>query len=390
MSSSSTPTTSTLSITLAYYAAFVGLGLVVASLGPTLTELAENTNATLSQISYLFTARNMGYMLGSILAGQLYDRVQGHPVMGAALAMMVFCMLLVPLVSWFWLLLAVLLLLGTAQSTLDVGGNTLLVWVHRDKIGPFMNGLHFVFGIGAFLAPIIIAQAVLMTGGIKWGYWILALLMLPAVFWLWSLPSPINQQKEEKGEIEPLNKPLLFLIVLFFFFYVGTEVSFSGWVFTYALESGLADEETAAYLTSAFFGLFTVGRLLAIPIATRFAPRTILLTDLLGALLGLGILLAFSASTLALWAGSMIIGFSIASIFPTMLSFAERRMAITGRVTSSFFIGGSLGAMLFPLLIGQLFESWGPQIVMVTIGGTLLLAFGLTVLLVIYAPKERC
>jgi len=389
MTSSSTRTTSTLSITLAYYAAFVGLGLVVASLGPTLPGLAENTNTGLSQISYLFTARNFGYMLGSILAGQLYDRVQGHPVMGGALAAIVLFMALVPLVSWFWLLVGLLLLLGTAQGTLDVGGNTLLVWVHREKIGPFMNGLHFVFGIGAFLAPIIIAQAVFMTGGIRWAYWVLALLMSPAVFWLWSLPSPINQQKHEKSEIEPLNKPLLILILLFFFFYLGSEVSFSGWVFTYALESGLADEKMAAYLTSAFFGLFTVGRLLAIPIATRFAPRTILLMDLLGALVGVGILLAFPASTLALWVGAMITGFSVASIFPTMLSFAERQMTITGQITSSFFIGGSIGAMLFPLLIGQLFESWGPQIVMVTIGGTLLVALGLTVLLVIYAPSER-
>lgn len=389
MTSSSTRTTSALSITLAYYAAFVGLGLVVASLGPTLAELAENTNTGLSEISYLFTARNMGYMLGSILAGQLYDRVQGHPVMGGALAMMVFFMALMPLVSWFWLLLLVVLSLGTAQGTLDVGGNTLLVWVHREKIGPFMNGLHFVFGIGAFVSPIIIAQVVSMSDSITWAYWVLALLMLPAVLWLWSLPSPVNQEKEENLAIEPLNKPLLFVIVLFFFFYAGAEVSFGGWIFTYAVESGLADEKTGAYLTSAFFGLFTLGRLFAIPIATRFAPRTILLVDLLGALVGIGILLAFSASTLALWVGAMITGFSVASIFPTLLSFAERRMAITGQVTSSFFIGGSVGAMLFPLLIGQLFESWGPQIVMLTIGGGLLVALGLTVLLMLYAPSER-
>ena len=75
-------------------------------------------------------------------------------------------MALMPLVSWFWLLLLVVLSLGTAQGTLDVGGNTLLMWGHREKIGPFMNGLHFVFGIGAFLSPIIIAQVVSMSPGL--------------------------------------------------------------------------------------------------------------------------------------------------------------------------------------------------------------------------------
>ena len=48
--------------------------------------------------------------------------------------------------------------MGVAEGALDVGGNTLLIWVHRHKVGPFMNGLHFFFGAGAFLSPIIIAQ----------------------------------------------------------------------------------------------------------------------------------------------------------------------------------------------------------------------------------------
>ncbi len=60
-----------------------------------------------------------------------------------------------------------------------MGGNTLLVWVHREKVGPFMNALHFFLGVGAFLSPIMIAQVVLLSGGIRGAYWALALLMLP-------------------------------------------------------------------------------------------------------------------------------------------------------------------------------------------------------------------
>ena len=91
-------------------------------------------------------------------------------------------MLLIPVVPLLWLLAAVLLILGLGEGALDVGGNTLLVWGYREKVAPYMNALHFFFGVGAFISPIIVAQAIQATGDIMLAYWALAVLMLPA-FW---------------------------------------------------------------------------------------------------------------------------------------------------------------------------------------------------------------
>jgi len=44
--------------TAAYFAAFFVLGATIASLGPTLPYLAENTNATLASLGLLFTLRS--------------------------------------------------------------------------------------------------------------------------------------------------------------------------------------------------------------------------------------------------------------------------------------------------------------------------------------------
>lgn len=389
LSSFSTKSTSPLLQTFVYYAAFIALGATTASLGPTLPGLAENTGTALSQISFLFTARGLGYMIGSFVGGRLYDRTAGHPVMAGALVAMACLMALVPLLPLLWLLTGVLWLVGMAEGTLDVGGNTLLVWVHGDQVGPFMNGLHLAFGVGAFLSPIIIAQAVLMSGGIAWAYWVLALLMLPVGVGLWRVSSPTNQAVSEEGAVEQANNHLLVgLIAMFFFVYAGSEVSFGGWLFTYAMELGLADETMGAYLTSAFFGFFTLGRLLAIPIAARFTPRTILLTDLVGSVAGVALIFALSSSVVALWVGAALVGFAMASIFPTTLSFAERHLTITGKVTGWFFVGASIGGMSFPWIIGQLFESVGPPIVMFTILGALLAAMGLFALLMAYSRRE--
>jgi FHS family Na+ dependent glucose MFS transporter 1 len=381
--------------TMGYYAAFVALGLSSASLGPTLPGLAEHTQTHLNEISFLFMARSLGYLFGSLLGGRSYDRVPGHPVMATVLVIMAVMLTLAPLMSLLWLLTAVLLILGVAEGALDVGGNTLLVWTHRDKVGPFMNGLHFCFGAGAFLSPILIAQAVLMSGDITWAYWVLALLMLPTAVWLLrlsSLTAPAASKDESvrradhrsTGAHEHL---LVALIALFLLLYVGAESSFGGWVFTYAVALDLTSETVAAYLTSAFWGSLTLGRLLAIPIAVRFRPRSILLGGLVGCLAGVGIILLWPNSLTALWLGTLGLGLSMASLFPVSLSLAERYMTITGQVTGWFFVGASAGGMSLPWLIGQLFESVGPRVTMLAILADLVVAAGVFAVLVVTTQR---
>lgn len=374
--------------TLAYYAAFVALGLVAASLGPTLPDLARQTGTVLAEVSFLFTTRSTGYLIGSFIGGRLYDRLPGHRVMGGMLAVMVVCMFLVPLTPVIWLLAAILLALGLGEGAVDVGGNALIVWVHGRKVGPFMNALHFFFGFGAFLSPIIIAQLVLRSGGITAAYWALGLLVVPVVFWLFRLRSPTHHEAAAySGGQKEINYVLTGLVALFMLLYVGAEVSFGGWIFTYAVTLGLTSATAAAYLTSVFWGSLTVGRLLAIPIAMRFRPRTILLVDLLGCIASVGLILLLPGSAAAVWVGAAGLGLFMASIFPTTIIWAGRRMTLSGAITSWFLIGSSLGAMTFPLLIGQLFESQGPQVVMVVIEGVLLAATGLFVGLMLYAGR---
>jgi FHS family Na+ dependent glucose MFS transporter 1 len=254
-----------------------------------------------------------------------------------------------------------------------------------------MNGLHFFFGAGAFLAPIIVAQAVLFSGDITWAYWILAALMIPAAIWLFRLPSPTpngSAQRDQASGGQRVDGLLVGLIGLFFFLYVGAEVGFGGWVYTYAVALDLGSEATAAYLTSSFWGALTLGRLLAIPVAARLEPRTILLGDLVGCLLSVGFILWWADSLTATWLGAVGLGFFMASIFPTTLSLAERRMAITGQVNGWFFVGASTGGMTLPWLIGQLFESIGPRITMVAIMTNLMLAVGVYFAMVLHAAPR--
>lgn len=358
--------------TIGYYAGFLCIGLAAAVLGPTLPGLAENTHTQLSQIGILFTARSVGFLLGALAGGRIYDRLPGHPVLAVGLLGMALTMALTPTISLLWVLVLVILLLGLAESMLDVGTNTMLPWLHHENVAPYMNALHFFFGLGALLSPIVVAQAVLLSGDITWAYWLLALIMLPVAVWILPQRSP---RPVAKTAVSPTGRPnyvLVVLITVFFFLYVGAETSFGGWIYTYAVNTGLATITAAAYLTSTFWGSLTVGRLLSVPLANRLRPRRILAIGILGSLISMGFLLLWDSSARVLWLGAIGLGFSMAPIFPTTLSLAERNMPVTGKTTGWFFAGASIGGMTLPWLVGQLFGAAGPYAAMAAIGAGVL------------------
>lgn len=374
--------------TLTYYGAFVALGLTTASLGPTLLGLSSQTGSQLSQISFLFTARAFGYMLGSFVGGRLYDRLPAHRTMAAAVLGISALLALVPTIPILWLLTGVLLAVGFMEAVVDVGANTLIVWVHRERVGPYMNGLHSFFAIGGFLSPLLVAQAILITGNFGWSYWMLALVLLPVALRLFPLPNPQPiVAHEHHASVRP-DVVLLTLVILVFIALSGTENSFAGWIFTYAVKKNLADQTTAAYLNAAFWGAFMFSRLASIPLAARLRPRMIILADLFFGLVGIAVIFLFPVSQVALWLGTILFGLGIASAFPTMLTFAGRHMTITGSATGWFFVGASIGSMSMPWLIGQLFETVSPASVLWVIGSALVMAMVVFGLILVYVKRK--
>jgi len=367
--------------TWGYYAAFIALGLSSSVVGPTLLNLSENTGSRLNEISIIFLIRSLGYLIGSVQGGRLFDRIPGNRMMVLLLVGMSASLFFVPLSTSLWLLAALMFITGTTEAGIDVGGNTLLVRVHGEKVAPFMSGLHFFFGLGAFLSPVIVAQMIGLGRGITPAYWILAALIFLPVLWLFRLPSPENQTAREEADTGRSDPLLVAMIAVFFFLYVGAEVGFGSWISTFAIAREAATPTAAAYLTSLFWGALTLGRLLSIPVSVRLRPGTILLVDLLGASAGLVIILSGSHLLPLLAAGTFLTGFSMASIFPTTMNLAERRIALPGRVTRWFFVGAGLGAMVLPWLIGQWFEPLGPQVfvwlILAAVAANLLLYTGI-------------
>jgi FHS family Na+ dependent glucose MFS transporter 1 len=375
-------------VTIGYYAAFIILGLLTSVMGPAIPDLANNTHSSLAELSRVLMAGSFGYLLGGFLGGRLYDRFRGHLILTGALFVSAAFVALIPLIPILGLLGVVLFILGFAEGTLDTGGNSLLTWLHGDKVGPFMNGLHFFFGVGAVLAPLVIAQIVAATGTVLVSFWIFAFAALPIVMYVSRLPSPVVTHQVHDNASGMLDWPLIALIAALFFVYVGAEVGYGNWIYTYTIKLGLAGEVTANYLTSAFWGSFTAGRLVGIPIASRHRPQTIMFVDLILCLSSIGVILIWPHTITALWIGTIGLGFGMASFFPSAMVMAGRLMHLSGRVTGFFLFGSGGGGMILPFLIGQMIEPVGPHSMMWIIFVDLAISVALLLALLAYRPKR--
>jgi FHS family Na+ dependent glucose MFS transporter 1 len=364
-----------MSSAVAYFGAFVALGMTMAALGPTLPGLAQQTRSTIAQISVLLSARSLGYLLGALLGGRLFDRLPGHAVLAGVLLLLAAALAAVPLIPMLWLLTCVVLVFGALAGMVEVGANALMQWSYRADAGPLLNALHFFFGVGAFLMPILVAQAALLSGDIAWAYWLCGLLILPVAVWLARLPSPPRQVSAAMPGAGPtVDYRLVGLVAVFFFLYAGIEHSFGDWIAAYSAALGLSSGAKAAYLASAFWASITVGRLVATALTTRLRSSALVTAGLAGSAVAVGIIVVWPASAAALWVGVVVLGLSLAPVVPCTLALVGECMAVTGLATGWFFVGLGAGGMTIPWLIGQFFEGVGPVALMVTMAVVLALA----------------
>jgi len=351
--------------TLAYYLLFIGLGFGLGIVGPALPSLAEQTGSTLGAIGSMFLVGSLGGMLGTAISGRILDRIsQRHLVLGISQLIITILLALTPLAGKLWILLLIVFINGLPLGMINTGANTLLMWTHREKAGPYVNGLHFFFGLGAFLAPTVYAQVLNLGGTYQHAYWVLAALTIPVVLFVMFLPgSPEHpHQHEDKAQARDNLRsvlPIILVAMFFLFFYVGSEITFGNWIYTYALTLNLADITNAAYLTSGFWLFFTIGRAISVPAAVRFKPAQILTVSFLGALGALTLVIVASQSITVLWIASAAVGFFMAPIWATGYNLAGQSIKLTATISSIIILGDSFGAVVLPWLTGLAIERFG-------------------------------
>jgi len=354
--------------TIALYLSFLAMAVFNVILGATLPNLAQNTSASIDQVSILFSALFLGYILGAFFSGAVFDRFHPLRILFIVILTGIGSLFIVPRLTALTPLNITFFLMGLCAGTLDLGANLSLLWCHGDKARPYLNGLHTVFGVGAFLTPLLIGRWLSGGASLQNAYWNLALLLLPISLFLLVLSRwPFNRNQSPSAQKSRLLSGKsgisvnLLLFALILTAVVGSGNSFSGWILTYTQNMFPAASEQAPYQAAALFWIVIAAtRTLTIPLTRRMQNRTILLIDLSGVLLAYTSLLVFANSFAYLWVGIAFSGIMIATVFPTILSYSSQLGEVKGSSTRWLYLGAGIGNVTLPWLVGRRFESFGP------------------------------
>jgi len=148
---------------LTYFCSFMCMGLVLAITGPSLLELGEQTHSSMTGVVYIFTARSIGFFLGTLLGGWAVDRWAnyGKTILCASNVLLLIFTFFVPITPYLAVLIMLCLVQGTILGVVDNVAQVLLLRLFNGDGGkegqPYMQALHAAFGIGGFIAPIIIS-----------------------------------------------------------------------------------------------------------------------------------------------------------------------------------------------------------------------------------------
>lgn len=210
------------------------------------------------------------------------------------------------------------------------------------------------------------------TMPVTWAYWISSLpLAITAVgFIAFVLIKACSlQDAQSQNEDAPKSNQgslayrvvILSLFSMFLLLYVGLEIAYGGYIFTFGVKSEPhMSEDSAAFLTSAFWGSFALARLASVPLSRYLRPSKMLWLDMAGCLLGSAILVSqisdlncSKSDHTKLWAGTVILGISMASVFPSAINFAEYFVTVSGKTASVLLVAASFGEMLIPFAVGN-------------------------------------
>jgi len=140
---------------IAYCSVFWSFGMCVAFLGPTLLDLGCQTSSDMRTISWVFFAQLLCSLLGSMAAGSLAHRINANLMLTLAASILPVAMFIIPFCNALTALALVLALMGLNMGCIDCLANLQMIQTFGGNVSPFLQAMHFFYGLGAFVSPMI-------------------------------------------------------------------------------------------------------------------------------------------------------------------------------------------------------------------------------------------
>lgn len=373
------------------YGAYVINGMLALSVGSLLPFIRDARGLEYAFCGLIVSLHSVGNLCSSFISGILPTIIGRKKSILFFNSFLALSFLLIIIGEHPLFVAAAFFLTGVAR-----GGTTNFCNTSINELAPgkaaIINGMHAMFALGAFTFPLLLMLLTNQNSD-NWIYAVYFMLVMGILNWLMYYNIPLQNDKIEKKEGNQSNalgfvhEPLFYICTATLFFYLCAEQGVIGWMITYFKDTGLLPPTLSQVTASLLWVMILVGRLLTAYLSTKVRKEWLMIVMGLG-LVGFFLLL-FSTSTPYILIGIMGFGFSMAGIYPTIVSFAGNIINKYSLTWSFMLPIASIGSIIMPTIIGKIAETigiyYGMSSIVVVVLIDLICIFGLAY----YVNKNR-
>lgn len=233
----------------------------------------------------------------------------------------------------FYVIVAIGVLLGVAGGGVDVSVNDFVADHYSSGV---MNLTHAMWGVGAFVGPLIVTEAMNNSGSWRTGFLVLAIIQLvfsvvlfsSLPLWKKKLPPLVKHDVDYVPTAQSKKKAILALAVMavLYFVYTGVEQIVGAWLNTLLIEKRMFTATLGGACVSCYYGSIMVGRIVFGLFSSKIGNRLTIYIGLAIAVVGAG-LFFITTSVPATFVAIIMIGLGFAPFYPCNMHEAKMRFS---------------------------------------------------------------
>lgn len=339
-------------LTAGCFLAFFVFGFTDNLKGPTLPAMLAELNFDYGTGGNIFFGEYLGFLIATLITGILADRFGLKSVILLAGLFLGIGVSGYSAFSSPALLFGSMFVVGMGLGALELGPNAIIVSLHHERKGLYLNLMSVLHGLGSLIAPLFAGW--LLTLSISWRViyrWDLVLVALFVTVFLF-LRFPKAEEKSRinfrripqvafKGDL-----PWFYAAICF---YVAAEIGMGQWLATFLQDVRNASVADSSQALSLFFGMVMVGRFIGGFFVQRVGYlRAILFVSAGGILcILLGLFVPETSFLLP------VTGLFFSIVFPTITAaVSDHHTENANTILGVLFTFAGVGGLIGPWLIG--------------------------------------
>ena len=347
-------------ITIGAFFAFFIFGFSDNLKGATLPVLLDDLSFSYTYGGTILLLSYLGFLIATLVTGPLSDIMGKKAVIFLASTCLLIGMLGYSVASSFFMLSVAMFIVGLGLGALEIGSNLIIVDVHRENKGRYLNLLAFFHGLGSMIAPLYAGQMLVL--GFSWRsvyQFSLGLVLLLLVYFLLTKYPRVENSQENKIDFKKIGKSAFSARMLLFYAgittYVAAEIGIGAWLVEFLQGAKAQSVSQSTFYLALFFGTVTAGRFIGSFFVSRIGYiKSMLFAGVISVFfVGIG---AFTSPALAVFLP--LAGFFFSIIFPTLTAaVSDIHQENQGTILGLLFTFAGVGGMLGPWAVG-LFSDW--------------------------------